>query len=161
MKSDFEILRAIPEDITIIIRFIRELAEYENAIDLVHATEDDLSKALFGAAPRVWADICRRDGGAIGFVLYFFNFSTWTGRHGLFLEDLYVSPQHRGCGAGKALLSHLAQVALQHDCARFEWNVLDWNKPAIDFYESLGAEPQSEWVGYRLTGAALTALAES
>lgn len=161
MKSDFEILRAIPEDITIIIRFIRELAEYENAIDLVHATEDDLSKALFGAAPRVWADICRRHGEAIGFVLYFFNFSTWTGRHGLFLEDLYVSPQHRGCGAGKALLSHLAQVALEHDCARFEWNVLDWNKPAIDFYESLGAEPQSEWVGYRLTGAALTALAES
>ena len=161
MKSDFEILRAVPEDITVIMRFIRELAEYENAIDLVHATEDDLSKALFGAAPRVWADICRRNGEAIGFVLYFFNFSTWTGRHGLFLEDLYVSPQHRGCGAGKALLSHLAQVALKHDCARFEWNVLDWNKPAIDFYESLGAEPQSEWVGYRLTGAALTALAES
>ena len=93
MKSDFEILRAVPEDITVIIRFIRELAEYENAIDLVHATEADLSKALFGSAPRVWADICRRNGEAIGFVLYFFNFSTWTGRHGLCLEDLYVSPQ--------------------------------------------------------------------
>ena len=98
MKSDFEILRAIPEDITVIIRFIRELAEYENAIDLVHATEDDLSKALFGTAPRVWADICRRNGEAIGFVLYVFSFSAWTGRHGLFLEDLYVSPQLRGCG---------------------------------------------------------------
>jgi GNAT superfamily N-acetyltransferase len=161
MKSVFEILQAKPEDVPIIMRFIRELAEYEHAIDLVQATEDDLNKALFGDSPKVWAAICWGNDVAIGFVLYFFNFSTWTGRHGLFLEDLYVSPQHRGSGAGKALLRHLAQVALKHDCARFEWNVLDWNKPAIEFYESLGALPQSEWLGYRLTGAALAALAES
>jgi GNAT superfamily N-acetyltransferase len=161
MKPVFEILQAKPEDVAIIMRFIRELAEYEHAIDLVQATEDDLANALFGDTPKVWSAICRSEGEAIGFVLYFFNFSTWTGRHGLFLEDLYVSPQHRGSGAGKALLRHLAQVAVSHDCARFEWNVLDWNKPAIEFYDSLGALPQSEWVGYRLTGAPLAELAES
>ena len=95
----------------------------------------------------------------IGFALYFYNFSTWLGRHGLYLEDLYVTPEHRGKGAGKALLKHLARIAVAEGCGRFEWSVLDWNQPAIDFYESMGAKPQSEWVGYRLTGDALRALA--
>lgn len=93
--------------------------------------------------------------------IYFFNYSTWLGKHGLYLEDLYVSPSERGSGAGKALLKHLAGIAIANDCGRFEWNVLDWNKPAIAFYESLGAKPKSEWLGYQLTGEHLTALAAS
>ena len=159
MNQVFEISRAAPQDIIHIIRFIRELADYERALELVDATEEDLKKALFGESPKVWADICRCDGEPIGFALYFFNFSTWVGRHGLFLEDLYVSPEHRGSGAGKALFKHLARVALANDCGRFEWNVLKWNEPAINFYEAFGAKSQSEWVGYRLSGSALAALA--
>ena len=104
--------------------------------------------------------ICENDGEPIGFAVYFFNFSTWLGKLGLFLEDLYVTPECRGIGAGKALLKHLAGIAVAKDCGRFEWNVLDWNEPSIRFYESLGAEPLSEWIGYRLTGPALHALAE-
>ena len=96
-----------------------------------------------------------------GFALYFFNFSTWLGKFGLFLEDLYVSPEYRGSGAGKALLKHLAQLAVEKGCGRFEWNVLDWNEPAIEFYESFAAESQSEWVGYRLTGDTLARFAAS
>ena len=103
--------------------------------------------------------MCRDGDIPIGFALYFYNFSTWLGRHGLYLEDLYVTPEHRGKGAGKALLQHLAGIAVAEGCGRFEWSVLDWNQPAIDFYESMGAKPQSEWVGYRLTGEALQALA--
>jgi len=95
----------------------------------------------------------------VGFAVYFFNYSTWQGRHGLYLEDLYVAPEQRGAGAGKALLRHLARIALDNDCGRFEWSVLDWNAPSIAFYESLGAEAQSEWVRYRLTGDALRRLA--
>lgn len=161
MKTAFEILPAVSKDAPHIMRFIRELAEYEHALDAVAATEHDLSQALFGASPKVWADICWSGGVPIGFALYFFNFSTWVGRHGLFLEDLYVTPKHRGSGAGKALFRHLARVALAHNCGRFEWNVLDWNQPAIDFYESFGASAQSEWVGYRLDGTALQALARA
>ena len=95
----------------------------------------------------------------MGFAVYFFNYSTWQGRLGLYLEDLYVSPEHRGKGAGKALLSHLAKIAVDNDCGRFEWSVLDWNTPSIEFYDSLGAKPQSEWIRYRMTGDALQNLA--
>jgi GNAT superfamily N-acetyltransferase len=109
----------------------------------------------------VYSVICDVDGEAAGFALYFYSFSTWLGRHGLFLEDLYVTPELRGAGAGKALLKHLARLAVREGCGRFEWNVLDWNTPAIDFYEAFGARPQSEWVGYRLTGSALTDFAGS
>ncbi len=105
--------------------------------------------------------MCERDSTAIGFAVYFFNYSTWQGRNGLYLEDLYVDPAARGSGAGKALLQHLARTAVDKDCGRFEWSVLDWNQPAIDFYESLGALPQGEWVRYRLTGDALLRLAAS
>ena len=104
--------------------------------------------------------MCNVDGKPAGFAVYFFNFSTWLGKYGLFLEDQYVSPEYRGCGAGKALLKHLARLAVEKDCGRFEWNVLDWNKPSIEFYESFGALPQDEWVGYRLTGDALTHFAD-
>ena len=142
-------------DIRQILRFVRELADYERGLSEVTATEEDLRHALFGPAAKVHALICERNGESVGFAVYFFNFSTWLGRYGLFLEDLYVTPAARGQGLGKMLLQYLARLAVAQGCGRFEWNVLDWNEPAIRFYESCGAEPQSEWVGYRLTGDAL------
>jgi len=149
------IRKAQPRDCALILRFVRDLALYEKALEEVMATEADLHKLLFAEHPRVFALICEIDGEAAGFALYFYNFSSWLGRLGLYLEDLYVDPAQRGRGAGKALLQHLARQAVAEGCGRFEWNVLDWNEPAIQFYESFGARPQSEWVGYRLTGKAL------
>lgn len=149
------IRKAQPDDVALILRFIRELAEYEKALDEAIATPAQLTEALFCASPKVFSLICEVDGTPAGFALYFYNFSTWLGSHGLFLEDLYVTPQCRGVGAGKRMLQYLARLAVREGCGRFEWNVLDWNQPAIDFYESFGARPQSEWVGYRLTGQAL------
>lgn len=142
-------------DIRQILRFVRELADYERGLSEVTATEEDLRYALFGPAARANALICEHNGECVGFAVYFFNFSTWLGKHGLFLEDLYISPTARGRGFGKLLLQYLARLAVAQDCGRFEWNVLHWNEPAIRFYESCGAEPQSEWVGYRLSGDAL------
>ena len=142
-------------DIRQILRFVRELAEYERGLSEVTATEEDLRHALFGPAAKAHALICERNGECVGFAVYFFNFSTWLGKYGLFLEDLYVTPDARGQGLGKMLLQYLARLAVAQDCGRFEWNVLHWNEPAIRFYESCGAEPQSEWVGYRLSGDAL------
>ena len=155
-----EIRNANLDDCALILHFVRELAEYEKALDQVVASQGDLEAALFGPNPKAFGLICTVDGEAAGFAIYFFNFSTWLGKFGLFLEDLYVSPDYRGSGTGKALLKHLAQLAVDNDCGRFEWNVLDWNKPAIDFYESLEAEPQNEWIGYRLTGDALNRFAK-
>jgi GNAT superfamily N-acetyltransferase len=152
---------ATAADVPLIIRFIRELATYEKAPEQAVATEHQLEQALFCNNPRVYSVICEVDGNPAGFALFFYSFSTWLGVHGLFLEDLYVTPDYRGAGAGKALLKHLAQRAVREGCGRFEWNVLDWNRPAIDFYEAFGATPQSEWVGYRLAGDALAAFAES
>ena len=159
--TDISIRHATSADVPLIIRFIRELADYEKAPEEAVATEQQLEQALFCDSPRVYSVICEVDANPAGFALYFYNFSTWLGRHGLFLEDLYVTPDQRGAGAGKALLKHLARLAVQEGCGRFEWNVLDWNKPAIDFYEAFGAQPQSEWIGYRLAGEALSAFAES
>ena len=155
MSSALSIKAATAADITRIMDFIRELAEYEREPDAVIASEADLSAALFGEAPRVFAVLCWDREVAVGFALYFYNFSTWLGRHGLYLEDLYVTPEARGQGAGKLLLQHLAKVAVTEGCGRFEWSVLNWNQPAIDFYESFGAAPQSEWTTYRLHGEAL------
>jgi GNAT superfamily N-acetyltransferase len=152
---------AAVEDCELIIHFIRELAEYEKALHEVVASQADMEQALFGPEPKAYALICSIDGAPAGFAIYFFNFSTWLGKYGLFLEDLYISPDYRGSGAGKALLKHLAGIAVDKDCGRFEWNVLDWNSPAIDFYESFGAEAQSEWIGYRLTGDTLKDFAAS
>ena len=153
------IVPATPEDVTQIWQFVVELAIYEREPDAVIATKEDFHRVLFCESPRAYAVMCRDGDIPIGFGLYFYNFSTWLGRHGLYLEDLYVTPEHRGKGVGKALLKHLAGIAVAEGCGRFEWSVLDWNQPAIDFYESMGANPQSEWVGYRLTGEALEALA--
>ncbi len=159
--SLLEIRKATAEDSALILSFITELAIYEEAENEVIATASDIQDSLFGSDSTTKAVICNIDNVPVGFAVYFFNYSTWLGKHGLYLEDLYVSPDHRGTGAGKALLKHLAEIALSSDCGRFEWSVLDWNEPAIQFYHSLGAKPQNEWVAYRLTGKALEALANS
>ncbi len=154
-----EIREAVPTDVDVILAFIRGLARYEKAEDEVVATTDDLADALFGQTAKTRCLIAESDGTAVGFALFFYNFSTWTGRYGIYLEDLFVDEEHRGTGAGFALMERLAQIAVSEGCTRFEWSVLDWNKPSIDFYESLGAEAQSEWIGYRMSGNALRQLA--
>lgn len=155
------ILRAAtPADTDTILRFIRELAIYEKAEHEVLSTPEHLQRTLFAPQPAVFGLIAELDGAPVGFAVYFFNYSTWQGQHGLYLEDLYVTPQARGVGAGKALLQRLAKIAVEKDCGRFEWSVLDWNTPAIDFYDTLGAKPQSEWIRYRLTGDALQHMAD-
>ena len=159
--TDINIRKAKAGDCALILNFIKGLADYEKALAEVKTTEEDLRAALFCEHPKAFAVVCSVDGESAGFALYFFNYSTWTGKFGLFLEDLYISPEHRGSGAGKALLKHLGQLAVAGDCARFEWNVLDWNEPSIKFYESFGAKAQSEWIGYRLAGEDLKAFAES
>lgn len=149
---------ATPQDAALILRFIRELAEFEREPDAVKATEESLTLALFGERSAE-AVIAEQEGKPMGFALFFHNFSTWTGRKGLYLEDLYVTPEARGSGVGTALLRHLAGIALDRDCGRFEWAVLDWNTPAIDFYTAMGAESLDEWRVRRVTGEALARLA--
>lgn len=153
------IRQAAPEDAGVILGFIRELAVYEKEPDAVVATEADIVANLFDPDTTTEALIGLEGDEPVGFAVYFLNFSTWLGRNGLFLEDLYVSPDHRGKGYGKVFLKYLARLAVDRNCGRFEWNVLDWNEPAIRFYESLGARAQSEWVGYRMEGQALRDLA--
>jgi GNAT superfamily N-acetyltransferase len=146
-------------DVPAILRFVRELAEYEREPDAVEATEAMLAEALFGDTPGAEALIADINGAPVGFALFFHNFSTWTGKRGVYLEDLYVTPAARGSGAGKALLRHLARIALDRGCARFEWSVLDWNTPAIDFYRAMGAVAMEEWTVQRVSGEALRRLA--
>ncbi len=153
------IRRATKNDSTIILQFIKELAAYEKAPNAVKASIEDIEKSIFGDNSTVSALICSSDEKPIGFAVYFFNYSTWLGKNGLYLEDLYITPQYRGKGAGENLLRHLAKIAFEKDCGRFEWSVLDWNMPAIEFYKSLGARPQNEWIPYRLDGDALTGFA--
>jgi GNAT superfamily N-acetyltransferase len=146
-------------DVPTILRFVRELAAFEREPDAVEATEETLLRALF-VEKVAEAVIAERDGAAVGFALFFHNFSTWTGRKGLYLEDLYVTAEARGSGVGRALLRHLAALAVARDCARFEWAVLDWNQPAIAFYTAQGATMQADWRIERVTGKALARLAE-
>jgi len=151
-----QIRDAIRADAELILGFITELAIYEKAEHEVLARLADIERSLFDdPASPAKALICLLDDEPIGFAVYFLSYSTWLGRKGLYLEDLYVSQQHRGVGAGKALLRALANIAVDTGCGRFEWSVLDWNQPAIDFYVSIGAEPQDEWVRYRMEGANL------
>ncbi|WP_278404554.1 GNAT family N-acetyltransferase [Pseudoalteromonas ruthenica] len=151
-------------DVPLIYHFINQLAIYEKEPDAVTATEQDIERTLFGEGATAHSVICfdseAPDAEPIGFAVYFFNYSTWLGRNGLYLEDLYVSEDKRGRGAGKALMQFLARRAIEKDCGRFEWVVLDWNKPAIDFYESIGAQAQSEWIIYRLDGEQLHQFAQ-
>ena len=142
-------------------QFIRDLADYEKLAHAVNTDRDTLARYLFGARPMAEVLIAERQGDAIGFALFFHNFSTFEGRPGLYLEDLFVRPEARGSGAGKALLVRLAQLAIERDCARLEWSVLDWNEPAIAVYRAIGAVPMDEWTIQRLDGDALQALARS
>ncbi|MEU8347506.1 GNAT family N-acetyltransferase [Spirillospora sp. NPDC048832] len=152
---------ATPDDVPDILRLIRELADYERALHEVKATEEQLTARLFGDDPKVFAHVAEHEGRVVGFALWFLTFSTWNGTHGIYLEDLFVEPDVRGHGYGKALLTELARVADERDYERVEWAVLNWNEPAIGFYESLGARPQDEWTVYRLTGDTLTKAARS
>jgi GNAT superfamily N-acetyltransferase len=152
---------AAPSDVARILGFIRELAVYEKLEHQVVATESGLAEQLFGPRPAAEVVLAEIDGAPVGFALFFHNFSTFLGRPGLFLEDLYVQPHARGAGVGRALLRHLAGLAVERGCGRMDWNVLDWNESAIGFYKKLGAEVLPDWRTCRVTGDALRALAAS
>ncbi len=150
---------AAPSDVPAMLRLVRDLAEYEKALDEVDMTEGQLVAALFpeGRDPALFAHVAEHEGEVVGVALWFLSFSTWTGTHGIWLEDLYVDPQHRGGGLGQQLLRTLAGVCVERGYHRLEWWVLDWNTPSIGFYESIGARPEDEWTRYRLTGDTLEA----
>jgi GNAT superfamily N-acetyltransferase len=155
-----EIRPAERSDAALILAFVRKLAEYERLLHEVMASEADVARDLFGANPRVFCDIAFWDGAPAGFALWFHNYSSFRGRHGLYLEDLFVEPAYRGRGIGKALLKRLAQHCQAEGFARLEWQVLDWNAPSIAFYKSLGAVPVDDWTVFRLAGDALKKFAE-
>jgi GNAT superfamily N-acetyltransferase len=155
---DLTLHDATPDDAPTLLRFIRELAAYEREPDAVVASEDSLRAQLTATPPPFACVLAHLDGQPVGFALYFHNYSTWRGRPGLYLEDLYVTPAARGRGVGRALLQTLARRAVALGCARMEWSVLDWNTPAIDFYRALGAQPMTGWTTWRLTDGALAAL---
>lgn len=158
-SGGLRIRTAEPSDVRLLLDLVRELAEYERMAHEVVATEDLFASALFGPHRPVEAIIAELDGTPVGFAIYFHNFSTFVGRRGLYLEDLFVRPMYRGRGYGEALLAHLARLAVERGCGRFEWSVLDWNEPAIGFYRKLGAVPMHDWTVFRLTGDALDRLA--
>lgn len=158
--TDYRIRPATPADAGVILRFIRELADYEKALHEVAATEETVAASIFGEGSVSHAAICETEAGEpAGSAIWFKTYSTWQARNGLYLEDLYVTPAHRGAGVGKMLLRHLARVAVAEGCGRFEWSVLDWNEPAIRVYDAIGAEQQTEWIRYRLTGEKLKTFA--
>jgi len=159
--TNFEIRPATEQDAPVILNLIRELAEYEREPDAVVATEEGLREVLFGAKPSAEVLLALEEGAPIGFAVYFYNFSTWLGRPGLYLEDLFVRPTARGKGYGRALLVELAKIARARGCGRMEWAVLDWNDPAIQFYRKLGAEPKTEWTVFRLRRDGIAKLAEA
>jgi GNAT superfamily N-acetyltransferase len=158
--ADFQIRLATRDDVSTILALVRDLAEYERAPNDVVATEAGLEEALFGAHPAAEVLLGEAAGEPVCFALFFHNFSTWLGRRGLYLEDLFVRPAVRGHGYGRALLVRLAQIARERDCGRMEWAVLDWNEPAIQFYRKLGARPNEEWTIFRLTRDGIGRLAE-
>jgi GNAT superfamily N-acetyltransferase len=158
---NFSIAPAGVDDLPVILQLIRELAEYERAPKDVVATEEGLREVLFGQEPAARVLIAREGDAPVGFAVYFFNFSTWLGRPGLYLEDLFVKPDKRGHGYGRALLVQLARIAEERGCGRMEWAVLDWNEPAIQFYKKLGAQPMDEWTVFRLTRDGIARLAQT
>jgi GNAT superfamily N-acetyltransferase len=159
--DDFQIRPAGVEDVPIILQLIRDLATYERAPQEVTATEEQLVDVLFGERPAAEVLLAFEAQSPVGFAVYFYNFSTWLGRPGLYLEDLFVNPKERGKGYGRALLVELAKIARDRGCGRMEWAVLDWNEPAIKFYRSLGAMPMDEWTVFRLTRDGIARLANS
>jgi GNAT superfamily N-acetyltransferase len=156
----FRIEPARERDVPLILRLIKGLAEYEKLAHEVVATEERLRQSLFGPHPSAEVVIAYVDDEAVGFALFFHTYSTFLGQRGLYLEDLFVLPEWRGRGAGRALLTHLARIAAERGCGRFEWSVLDWNEPAINFYKNLGAKPMHEWTIFRVAGDSLTALGQ-
>lgn len=161
MTTGVTVRRASISDVPLILAFIKELAEYERLAHSVEATEKDLRRTLFGERPEAEVLIGELNGEPVGLALFLSNYSTFKGRSGVYLEDLYVRPHARGCGMGKALLHEVARVARKRGCVRMEWAVLDWNAPAIKFYQSLGAEPLGDWTVYRLAADAIGRLAAS
>jgi len=159
MPSDLKIRPARVEDVPIILQLIRDLATYERAPDMVIATKEQLVDVLFGERPVAEVLLAFEAESPVGFAVYFYNFSTWLGRPGLYLEDLFVKPEKRGKGYGRALLVELAKIARDRGCGRMEWAVLDWNEPAIKFYQTLGAKPMNEWTVFRLTSEEIAKLA--
>jgi GNAT superfamily N-acetyltransferase len=154
------IRRALPDDLATIHQLIRDLALYERALEMARATPDQLRESFFSDVPKVFCDLVETDDGEIaGFAVWFLNYSTWSGTHGIFLEDLFVKPEFRGRGYGTALLAHLAHECVAKGYHRLQWSVLDWNQPSIDFYRSLGADALDEWTVYRVSGEALSKLA--
>jgi GNAT superfamily N-acetyltransferase len=151
---------AQPHDVGTILKLIRGLAEYEHEPQAAEATEEDLLRDGFGAHPKFHCVIAECEGAPVGFALYFYNYSTWKGRPGIYLEDIFVWPEYRGKGIGKALLLHVARTAVAEKCGRYEWQVLDWNTPAIEFYEDLGAKRMKQWLPMRVEGSALLELAK-
>jgi GNAT superfamily N-acetyltransferase len=151
-----------PQDVPAVVTLVEDLAEYEQARHECHLTPEQLSAALFGPHPALFGHVAvGADGAVIGFALWFLNFSTWDGVHGIYLEDLYVRPEHRGNGAGRALLAELARICVERGYSRLQWWVLDWNTPSIGFYKSLGAVPMDGWTVFRLAGEPLTALGQA
>jgi GNAT superfamily N-acetyltransferase len=148
------------DEAAIILQLIKDLAEYEKAPDEVKATEKEILETIFAENPKVFCDFVEVDGDIAGMAIWFLNYSTWQGKHGIYLEDLYVKPDYRGRGYGKALLQHLASICIERGYGRFQWWVLDWNSPAIEFYRSLGAEAMSEWTVYRVSDEPLRRLGE-
>ena len=145
-----------PDDVPAVVGLVRELAEYEKALHEVRLTEDQLTDCLFGDSPALFGHVAEDGDAVVGVALWFLNFSTWRGTHGVYLEDLYVQPEHRGKGLGKELLRTLASVCVERGYSRLEWSVLDWNTPSIDFYRAAGAVPMDGWTVFRLTDDALT-----
>jgi GNAT superfamily N-acetyltransferase len=160
-KENFTIRAATVADVPVILELIRALATYERAPNEVTATEQGLTEVLFGHKPAAEVLLAFENETAVGFAVFFHNFSTWLGRPGVYLEDLFVGPEHRGKGYGRALLIHLAKIARERGCGRMEWAVLDWNEPAIEFYRKLGAKPMDEWTVFRLTRDGIAKLADS
>jgi GNAT superfamily N-acetyltransferase len=160
-RTNFEIRPARVADVPIILELIRDLATYERAPKEVTATEEQLRDVLFGKKPAAEVLLAFEDAEPVGFAVFFHNFSTWLGRAGVYLEDLFVKPEHRGKGYGRALLVDLAKIARDRGCGRMEWAVLDWNEPAIEFYKKLGAKPMDEWTVFRLTRDGIAQLADS
>jgi len=154
-----QIRPALASETDLILSLIRELAEYERLLPDCVATEEQITATLFAKHPRAYCEIAEYAGDPAGFAIWFYNYSTFRAKHGIYLEDLFVRPQFRGKGIGKALLVYLAQRALRDDCARFEWSVLDWNEPSIAFYKALGAKPMTEWTSFRVDDEALERLA--
>jgi len=159
-QPGFTLREAGPDDLATVLRFVVALAEYERLASEVRATEEDLRASLFGPAPRAHALLAELAGAPVGFAVWFYNFSTFAGRPGIYIEDVFVEPAHRGRGIGRAFFAHLARRAVAEGCSRVEWAVLDWNQPALRFYRGLGARPMEEWTVQRIGGAALAALAE-